>query len=356
MAQGDSFRSGWASLLGVREEATLGTFVTVAAGGYLPFNSHSMKLSREKMPVESLNGTRDFMMVVQGGEKVEGSIEFYANAADDTVIRLLKHALAGSVTSASVAGAGATCIQHTLYAGDGQNNGNTASASNTPGLSIYAKYGETLTAAVGYAGCRVNSFSIKGELGQPIVMTAELVGMTGSITTLTHPTATFSSQIPLMFNNVSVIKADNIGSITSGTTIKVQSFELTINNNIQSDDAAGALGSRGPTVLPMGRREISLKLSARFDTTTTWDEYITAGDTISALRINIDSGVTAGAIAGATTYGMYFDLPFMKWVNPTPEVSGAEILTQELEAKVYASLTVTNYAIRAVVYNLTANY
>ena len=193
-------------------------------------------------------------------------------------------------------------------------------------------------------------------MGQPIVMTAEIVGRAGSITTLTPPTATFSSQIPLMFNHVTVTKADNIGSITSGTTIKVQSFELTINNNIQSDEASGSLGNRGPDVLPMGRREITLKMGARLDTTTTYDEYITSGDTISALRINISSGVTAGAIAGATTYGMYFDLPYMKWINPMPEVSGAEILTHELEAKVFADRTVTAYAIRAGVYNLTANY
>ncbi len=240
MAQGDTFRSGWASLLGVAEEAAgaLGTFVTVPAGQFLPFRSHSLNLNRSKDAVEEINGTRDALMVFQGAEQVEGTIEFNLTTAENSVMLLIKHAMGGTVSTAI--SPTNTAYAHTFFAGDMANNASTVTATNKPGLSFYAKYGETLTGAIAYYGCRVTQLTIKGELGQPIQCTAEIIGMGASLTTLNHPTATFSSQIPLLFNHITISEADNIGSITSGTTVKFQSFELVLNNNVQSDDASRA--------------------------------------------------------------------------------------------------------------------
>lgn len=354
MAYGDTFRSGWAGQLGVREESTLGTFLTVAAGYFLPFRSHTLQLNRSKEVVEEINSTRDNFMVFQGTEQVEGTVEFNLNMAENSVVLLLKHAMGGTVST--VISPTNTAYAHTFFAGDMANNASTVNATNMVGLSFYAKYGETTTGAIAYYGCRVDQLTIKGEQGQPVVVTADIIGVGGSITTLTPPTATFSSQLPLLFNHISISEADNIGSITSGTSIKFTSFELTIKNNIQSDDDARSLGSRGPTVLPAGRREVSLKLGQRFDTTTSWDRTISQGDTMSALRIDINSGITIGASPGDATYRLTIDLPTMKWSIPMPDVSDAGILTQEAEPMIFADRTVTAYAIRMTGYNATSGY
>ena len=331
---------GYNAVLGLGKESAFGTFVTSTM--FLEFNSESLKYAIEPVKIEAINGSRDFKKIVQGNASVSGGIEAPFNVAADACVILFKQAMGGTST---VIAASSSSYTHTLTPGDMENNRSTSTANHLKGLSIAVRPGDSAAQTWNFFGCRVNQFTLKADVGSPVVMSAELVGQGCSISA-TMPAASYSDVNPVIFAGASV----KTGATTTTVAVEyVKSFELSINNNINTDHRV--LGSRLVQQLPPVMREITLKVSQVFDTTTAYDRFIAQTDT--TFELTLDSQIVLGASTG--TYNCVITLPRCVLGPNNPAVSGPGPIQQELE---YICLwdSATSYSINATVRNKTANY
>jgi len=333
-------KMGYSSALGIAEETTLNTFVTSTA--FIEFMTEAFKRTREEVKLESINTTRDFKKRIIGNETVEGSIEADLNLGSDGLIYLIKQAMGGTVASASLS---ADSFEHTLYPGDMENNQSSAGAADVKSLSIAARKGDTDVWNI--SGARVNSLVIKAEANTPVMVTAEILGMGASITS-TIPTVVLSDIVPAIFAGVEIRTGDSIGNVS---TEYINSFELTLNNNLDGDQRA--LGTRNIVQLPATRREMMMTLSQRFDTLTAYNRFI--DNTQTAIKILMQTETTIGSTAANTTYSMVIDLPNCYFNSNQPEVGEAGVLVHEIE--VTAMYDASTGAVGLFkIQNATANY
>ena len=354
MALGQDHRLGQYSFIGLAPEVSIGTHVT--ATSFVEFDSEAFVKNVTEQKIESINNSRAFKKRVMLDEEVNGSLEAPLQVQSDFLIYLIGQAMGGTIGVKTIA---ADCWGHTISTGDMTYNKISATAgTNTSSLAITVVKGGLLDAqqtnasfdAFQFNGMRVNTLSIKAEVGGLCMISAELVGKSATVTS-DSLTASFSTVVPQDFTMVSVLSGD---SITNVSAEQVQSFELTINNNLVSDAPARRLGTNQLSVLPPTRREVMLTMSQRWDTITA---YARARDeTATAIQIQIVSDVTIGAVAGNTTYSMWINLPRCFCNTPAmPEIGDMGIVQNELE---YSCLydSEKSYDIQMQVYNGTADY
>jgi len=309
---------GWASGLLISEETTYGTFVTGTS--FIEFNTESLKNNRDEIPIDAINSQRGRTKRLTGGYTVEGPLEFPFNVAEDGNVILLKQAMGGTVSSATIT---AGAYNHTIYAGDMENNAATATASDVKSLSVSVRRGASSSSlnVFNFYGGRVNNITIKGEIGAPVVVSADMI-FQGSSTTATSPAASFANILPLNFSGIEIQTGDSIGNVS---TEYFTGFELAISNNLNGDQRS--LGSRNITVLPPQNRDVTLKLMQRFDTLTSYDRFIQ--NTLTAIKIICDAEQTI--TAGGSTYSMVIDVPEAYYNSNSPEVGGPDVLTHEVD-------------------------
>lgn len=351
MAVGDTSRLGYVGIVGLAPEVTLGTHVT--ATSFIEFNSESLVKNRTEQKLESISMSRNFKKRVMLDETIEGSVEFDMNVASDFCVWVLTQAMGGTVAASTIV---AGCIKHTLNEGDMESNKFSATAgTNTTSLSFSVRKGGNLAAAgtatgdiFQYNGMRVNTLSLKAEVGGLCVATAEMIGKTMTLSS-DSLTASFSTVVPLDFTNVTIKTGD---SITNVNAESFQSFELTINNNLAGDTASRNLGSPNVGVLPPTRREVILSVTQRWDTSSNYLRF--TQETATAFQILIDSGSTIAA--GGTTYSMFINLPKCYINSPAiPEIGDMGVVSQDLEWSVMED-SEQGYAIQMTAFNATADY
>lgn len=344
MGAGDTAYMGYSSYLGLAGETAYGTHITATT--YFEFTSESLKRTIEPKMLESINTTRNYRTRILMNESVEGSIEAPLNLAADGIVWLIKQAMGGTCTSAQVAAT--TAYAHTIYEGDMESNKSSASANDLKGISITVRRGSDNTFKWQYDGCRVNSLSIKGDVGSEVMLTAELVGKTGSLSTDTN-TAAFTNVIPVNFTGITIQIGD---TSTTLSTTSYTGFEFILGNNLNSDDKSRELGSRTVKVLPAGMRDIGLKLTQRFDTTSSYTDYV--NNTPKVFKILLDVGTTIGA-AGSSTYSMHILIPRAYYGPNQPEIGDAGVITHELELQALQDTT-SSYGIQMQINNATTGY
>ena len=343
---GSTAFKGYNAWLGINEETTFGTQVTVAS--YSEFYTESMKQNREPLVLESINTSRDSIRFLQGNETVEGTLEMDLNVAEDSVVYLIKQAMGGTCASASNS---TDEIMHTLYTGNMEDNQSTSGAAATKSLSISIQKGDTTTAQWHFSGNRVNTLNITGEVGTPIKLSADIIGRTATNTTESH-TIAFSDITPLHFTGISINTGDSITNLSATSCI---GFEFSLNNNLVNDSNSRELGSRLLKILPPTNREVTLKLTMRFDTNTAYNNFLAA--TPIAVKLLFDSSQTIGSTAGNSTYSMFINLPTCYTQNnPMPEIGDKGVIPSELEFICLKENTTTGYSVQMQIDNATANY
>lgn len=327
------------SRIGIAEETTYGTFVTSTV--ICEFNTESLKQTREEIKIESIAGNRDFRKRVIGNEVIGGTIEMYLNPAEDALNYIIKQAMGGTSTRSTIV---AGSYEHTFALGDMESNRETTTATDVKSLSIAVERGNS-DIVYNYYGMRVNTLTIKGEIGQPCMVSVDFVGQ-GMSTSATLPTLSYSNIVPVNFVGISITTGD---SITNLGVEYFKSFEFVLNNNLNGDQRV--LGSRTITKLPPTRREMTLSLTQIYDTTTSYDRF--NENTFTAIKIQLDSYVTI--TAGGTTYAMWIDIPEC-YINSTqPEVADSGPLQYEFDCAVLYNTT-TSYAAQIVTRNATEAY
>lgn len=341
MPVGSGTALGWGALLGYGLETTWGTAVT--ATSFMEFRSESLKKTIDEEKLESIGGGRSVIRRVQKNVNVEGSLAFDLHPVDG--IHFLKQALMGTVTSATSGAAGSLAFVHTFTTGD-------LSTVTQKGVTFEVKpWSETTTAWI-YNGCRVQSYKISANINEPVKCEIEWVGRDATTGTFATTTATFSPVRPFLFQDGTFGYGDSGGNVT---TEQIVSFELTIENNLQSDEKSRSLGTTLLTALPPGRRNVMLSISQRFDTTTAWSRFLSNSQ--GAIRLSFNTGATIGSTAGNTTYAMHLDLPKVYYNSAVPEIGDSGILTHEVEVSAIGdTVTSSNRDIVVTLYNSGSSY
>lgn len=317
MAVGSGAVLGFDALLGYGQETTWGTLVT--ATSFMEFRSESLKKNIEEEKLESLGTGRAFARRIQKNISVEGTLSYDLHPVDG--ISLIKHALMGTVTSA--AAGTSDSFNHTFTAGD-------ISGISQKGLTFEVRPQSDTQSAFIFYGCRVNSMKISGSINEPVKCEMEIVGKDGTTGTFATTTVAYSTVRPYIFADGTFTIDGTIGSLTSTSDENIIAFELTVNNNLNSDESSRSIGDSALTNLPPGKREIMLNITQRFDTTTAWSRFINA--TQGAVRLKLDTGVTIGsADTNVTTYSMFIDLPKVYYNQAQPEIPDSGIITHEIE-------------------------
>lgn len=329
---------GYSSYVGIAEETAFGTLVT--ATSFAEFTTESFLKEREELLREEINTTRDFTRRMTGNVTVNGSCEMPMNIADDCIVYLLKQALGGTCGSTTIV---AGSISHVLNVGDMENNESTSGGADTKSLSIQVRRGSEHQWS--YRGVRVNSVTIKGEVGAPVTAAFELMGQHGTNSS-DSLTASFSNINPLNFTGVTFQTGITISAVT---TEYISAFELVISNNLAEQRN---LGSDAIYALPPLRRDVKLKLTQQFDTLTAYNRFIQ--NTKTAIQILMDTGISLGA-AGGSSYSMHINLPACYYNNIAPAVGSVEAISQELNVSAIKDTT-TSYVVQMQIHNATLTY
>lgn len=318
MANGDQARVGVRSALAVRPESTYGTFAvtTSALNPYVP-TSIGIKTEMVTQKLDELAASqRGYARQVQLDKNVTGGIEGFLHAEES--LPFLINAMGGRYTFNSLTSAG----DHSI------STGNFTASDTVVSLSVWAQKGEQHSFR--YAGGVINNLKISAAVGEPVKMTAEFVFQDSSISTADTAVTlalSFSSARPFTYVDGFFRYAATEGSLTSTLNEPIQSFELEINNNLVSDQAARQLGSRLLGVRPPSpRRDVMLKVSQRFDTTTTYDRMISNTGGSVQLFFSADS------ISAEYNREMRITMPNVRFRNTEPVVEGPnEVLKADME-------------------------
>jgi len=335
MAVGDQAEAAIRSYIAYGKESTFGTYASVSVA--VEAISCSFKVEKESQKLETLNKSRDFSKRVQTNQNVSGTLEMYLHPLESVL--LFATAMGGGISTSSQSGVAI----HTLTAG----NFDTSPSS----LSFNIRKGSNANHVWEYSGGRPNTVTITGEIGEPIMITAEMVFKDATLTTNNiGANLSVSALAPFVYHQGSYIYSGTQASLTSTNSEPIQSFELVINNNIISDAAARQLGSQVPSVLPATQREIELTITQRWDTTTNYNRFMQA--TEGSVRLLFSgSQITSTA---AQTYAWQIDMPKVLMNTPDPELSGAgDLLQSEISFDVITDnpQTTTGKAIVATVWN-----
>lgn len=342
MAIGDSSELGYRSIAATRMETAYGTIAGTATN-FFEFISNGLKGNVEELKGAEINSHRGYTRRFQMNRTVEGSVEKYLHPVDG--IDLFLHALGGTISTTALS---TGAYSHVIKSGDLNPAASTTYSSFT--MDVRKGPNRQLT----YSGLRVNQMSIKGEIGQPIMVTYDLVGKDFTATSATTDGAvSFSTVRPFLFTDGKFQYAST--SVLADTTTaaeRVIGFELTINNNLISDANARAIGTNTLMTLPAGRRDVSLKLTMRVDTSTVYDRMVSGSQGGVILQMTTNQSIAAQT----AVYDMKIDLPRVFYNAGDIEVS-EDVLTVEPEITALRGDTTTaNYDISATLQNGTASY
>jgi len=299
--------SGLSAQLGIAEESTYGTPVTVTR--FYEYLSEGLALEIERIESQALrSGTR-----IQrsdrwssGQKSVGGDVEM--ELANKSFGLLFKHML-GAVTSAQPdAGGNPTVWEHTFSPGD------------LP-TSLTVQVGRTdvggTTRPFTYHGCRVASWKIEAAVGEIAKVSATLLGEDEDTVTALAPASYPSATALMTFVNGSLSLA--------GGAHDVKAFSLEADNGLADDRYF--LGSQlRKQPLEADMREYTGELGTEFQDLTAYNRFVTG--TEAALVLLFEGATISGAFKFATqiTANVRFD-------GETPTVGGAEIIEQPLQFK-----------------------
>lgn len=334
MVVGAQARMGYGGILGFGDETTYGASAA-AIDDFLEFNSASFTKDVGPKILESIGTGRGGARRVVTQISVEGTINYNLHPVQG--MKLLKHALMGSVSSALLS---AVTYAHTFVAGN-------MDGITQQGLTFHLRPSDT-TDAFHIFGAKINSMKISASPDADAV-TAEL-----SIIAKGMTTGTFVTTGSVAFATVRPFLPQDVTVSIDGASEDIISLELICpENNLQNDSNARSLGSRTLAVLPAKNRGLGITMTQRYDTTTAWDRQKNAS--AMAIIITMDTGQTIGA--DETTFKLQCHLPKVYYdTGGPPEIGESGILTHELTIQpILNTLTGGNDIIFSV-WNTAASY
>lgn len=296
-----TFAQGSRSGLSYVVESTFGTTPGSPNMIELPFNTHSLDLSKTSLESAEIRSDRQTKTYRHGMKKTAGDIavDFRADDYDD----LLESAFQGAFTL-GVLKVGTTRKYVSIE-------------DRALDISVYRLF----------TGCAVNTLSMNFAADQIITATFGMVGktMTQSGSSVDSSPTSASTNEPFDGNNfVSSIKEGG-GAITT-----VTQCEFNLNNNMNPTQTIAATST---TFLESGRAQITGTLTAYFEDSSLINKFI--NETESSLEIILDDGVSGNG------YTFYF--PRIKYSGaPVPVSNEQSRMIQAPFVALYDSTLQTN--------------
>lgn len=343
MAVGDQGSAVVHSYVAVGKEGTFATYASATTS--IEALSCSFRTDVKSMKLDHLFVNRGNARRVALEKEVKGTLEQYLHPQESVL--LLANALGGQISST----AQTNSTLHSISAGDFKNS--------IASLSFNVRKGGSATPGPftwRYQGGRCNVLKIVGEVGQPVKCTYDFIFQDATLQSDDiSAILSLSSVMPFTFVNGTFQYGGSEGALASE---QIQGFELTINNNLKSDKDARSLGTNTVAILPATKREVELKVTQRFDTTTTWNRFIQA--TEGAISLNFSgAALVAGTTASEYFFTMNIRLPRVVNVTGDPDLkSSGDILSAEISYDVLIDnpSTSTGREIGLTIRNSTASY
>ncbi|RLG12501.1 hypothetical protein DRN69_06695 [Candidatus Pacearchaeota archaeon] len=269
--------------------------------------------------VRTLGGNRDYKSVISGKFEISGSMDWYLQGG--SFLRQCVGEDSGSTADADsgprifLAGPGTTYL-HVL------GSANSPTADNYPSFTLEFTDDEGIASGSTnlkrtYRGARVNSFTISGNVDEPVSCSADWMAMNVDVSTAAASSPTEYTTDPYVFYQggvyltSAVINGETKQSELSNDKVALcNSFEFTINNNCEaywyiSGTTDTTQSKRGPKfIIPKGR-DTELRLGLHFESKEMYQRFLgNAAATgpatnIDKFQIGVDllrSGVVGSAV------------------------------------------------------------
>jgi len=256
-----AFAQGSRSRLAFGVESTFGS----AASSYtnLPFNTHSLTLSKERVAGNEIQPDRMPRVDRHGNRSVAGDItvDLRDSAYDD----LLESAMLSTFST------------------------NVLTVGTTPKFLTLEDYAEDIDQARLFTGCTVSTMSVSMAPNQMVSATFGMVGkdMTISGTEKTVAAAGVGEPFDAYSGSLLVADVDGIGGASALST--VTSVDFTVTNSFAP---TFVVGSDSAPQLEFGRAEIEGTITAYFEDLSLVNRFL--DETESAIQVSVAEGTTAG--------------------------------------------------------------
>ena len=324
MAVGDGFEAGVHSWIAFFPESTFGTMSLTGSADLQTAHPISIGIKTElnSQKLDQLSVNRGFEGRVQLDKTVGGALETYFHPEES--LHFFVNAMGGTFTYTALTTASLFSVS----------SGQWQSAATITSLSLVAGKGQTNSWR--YNGGVIGNLKLAAAVGEPAKLTCEFVFRDSSVSSTdslsTH--LSFSTLPPFTFvDGVYRYDASEASAGSSAANQPIQGFELEIDNGLETDAPARELGSRLLSGRPPGkRREVKLKVTQRYDTTTTFTKMIQATEGAVELRF---LGTT---ISAEYQREVLIRLPRVVLKSGgEPEVKGPGIIQNDLEFDVLVS-------------------
>jgi len=302
MAVGDLAEVAARSYVAVGRETTFGTYLSATTA--IEAVSCTFRTDIESRVLEEIGRNLSPARRIQLGKNVGGTLEHFLHPQESVL--LIANALGGGIASSITAVTGVSL--HSITSG----NFDTIAAS----LSFNVRKGSTLTWR--YLGGRVNNFRITGAVGEPIRASYDLVFMDSTqLSDDIQAILSISTVLPFTFMQ-GVYRYSSTEALAATTTAvePIQSFDLSVSNNLATGPEARRFGTNTVQVLPATSRRITLSVTQRFDTTTSYNRFIQA--TQGAIEFFFQGATITASAALAPQYEMVVRLPKVFYNSADP--------------------------------------
>jgi hypothetical protein len=341
MAVGSEGNAALRSYVVVGKETVYGTYASATTA--IEALSCNFRTDIDSEKIDAIGMNRGFLRRVTLNKVVKGSLEQYLHPIDSPLLWI--SGMGGTCTSAALSGSSYT---HSVSIGN-------FDTSQSLGLSFNVRKGPSMVFR--YVGGRVNQIKLSAKAGEIVKCSYDIVFKDSTqLSDDIGATLSISSVLPFTYAQGDFRYAETEAKADTTTASEpIQSFELSINNNLVTDANARAFGSNLLSILPPGRRDVKLKVSQRFDTTTTWQRFIQA--TQGSVQLTFTGALVN---ASTSTYQMYIRLPKVYNNTGDTELSNPkEILSADIEYDVVldnTGTTVTSKDIGVTFINGVASY
>jgi hypothetical protein len=308
MAVGSSATPPIPSYIAFSKEASFGTLASATTAVEAISCSIGVKYKQDRL--KTIGPNRGYSKRVQLDKDVVGSIEAYLHPIESVLPVAV--ALGGGIASSVTAVAGV--YTHSITAG----NFDTVPSS----LSFNIRKGPTFCQQ--YNGGRVNELKISGAVGEPLKASYAMLFKDNTTGVDCSAILSVSSALPFTFVGGSFRYDATEGSLTSSVAEPIQGFELVVNNNIADGAESRELGTDIRTVLQPTRRDVSLSITQRFDTTTAFNRMIQATQGAVELYFRGQLLTTSGSVT--KYYECIVRLPKVYHAEGDPKIGGDEAI------------------------------
>ena len=286
--------------LGIAKETDYGTAIG-SPTKYIPILSESISADTGGIFPEDIRGDRARHLALEGPFGVSGDVEFQAGPENG-----LGQILLGALGTVESTGTGT--VTHTF-----------TGVSTLPSYTVVVNVGDTLVRTI--SGCKVGTLALSCAAGEPLTVTATLVGRNETVGTATT-IPSYSTLEPFKWSEAKV-------TVDGTVDANIESMDLTTENTLVTD-LRTLNQSRLIKELPERGRVITGSMDLNFTNVTQYERFLGGGTEpqISPWTgsLKFEWLPNAGA-----AYSLSITLPKVRFRTDSINISGTDRVVEGIE-------------------------